>query len=203
MSIINHRELAIVKLAEQVKEATNLINYIRTLLQEGDNLEAVYQDLLEKRNLEDAAGGQLDIIGAIVGQPRPVLPDSSFEFFGFQGVLGIGGFGSLAAPETGGLFRGENTNETGNVALEDAQYRRVIQARIIKNTSTGTIEEIIATLLFLIDNVNTVTIIETISATENEFSYQYDRSLNVNEVVLLTELDIIPRPVGVRANYTP
>ena len=44
MSSIDHNSLAISRLATQFKESTNLINYIRALLVEANNLEEVFCD---------------------------------------------------------------------------------------------------------------------------------------------------------------
>ncbi len=202
MSLINHSDLAESKLATQFKEAINLINFIRTLLSGADELEQVFYDLLLNRSIDTAVGVQLDIIGAIVGIPRPFVLAEDLVFFGFQGIVGVGAFGDTGNPALGGLFRGEAGSGTGNTLLDDTQYRLVIKTKIIKNSASGTIEDIISAADTLLD-VDTITITELISATENEVQITFDRALSSNEVILLTELSLIPKPIGVRLNYIP
>ena len=202
MSVINHRDLAESRLVTQFKEATNLIAYIRALLKGSDDLEDVYNDLINNRWIDTAVGAQLDVLGEIVGIPRPLILDTSITFFGFQGVVGVDGFGDTGNPALGGLFRDEGSAGAGNIPLPDDQYRVVIKAKIYKNTSSGTIEDVIAVADILLD-VTTITVVEVISATENEIEISFDRALNANEVLLLTEFDLIPRAAGVRLTYVP
>ena len=70
MITIDHKELAVSRLAHQFKNSTNLINYIKTLLIEANTLEDVFQSLIHDRTIETATDATLDIIGAIVGQAR-------------------------------------------------------------------------------------------------------------------------------------
>jgi len=200
--MIDHADLAESRLVTQFKEAVNLIAFIRAMLKGSDDLEAVYTDLLNERWIDTAIGTQLDVLGEIVGIPRPLILDTSITFFGFQGVLGVGAFGDTGDPSLGGIFRDETAAGAGNIPVSDEQYRVIIRAQIIKNTATGTIEEIILSANALL-NVDQVIIVEVISAVDNEIEISFDRSLNANEVLLLTELDLVPKAAGVRLTYVP
>ena len=85
MSIINHGDTGEDKLVTQFKEATNLIAFIRSLLKGSDDLEIVFNDLLDNRWIDTAEGVQLDNIGLIVGQERITVLAEGINLFGFQG----------------------------------------------------------------------------------------------------------------------
>ena len=80
---IDHRALAESRLANQFKESPNLIAYIKALLRENDELETVFQDLLNDRYIDTAVGVNLDIVGEIVGQARDFTQTVNGLFFGF------------------------------------------------------------------------------------------------------------------------
>ncbi len=204
MSLINHGDLAESRLATQFKESTNLINYIRTLLKGSDELDQVFNNLLNNRSIDTAVGEQLNIIGKIVGIPRPLVLASGFTFFGFAGVVGVnvGSFGDINDPSVGGIFRGEGSNETGNTLLDDTQYRAVIKTKIIKNSASGIMEDIVSASKALL-NIDHVYTLEIINSTENEIQLSFDRELNSNEILLLTELDLLSDVVGVKLSYIP
>lgn len=149
---INHKELAISRLATQFKESTNLISYIKALLLEADNLEQVFCDLLEKRWIDTAEGVQLDIIGAIVGQTREFVDAEIFDYFGFADNPQAQSFGSLGNPSTGGRFIFEGEPTTGLRLLTDEEYRLFIRARILRNSTSSTPEEIISQIRFLFNS---------------------------------------------------
>lgn len=200
--IIDHKILAISRLASEFSESVNLINFFSTFLTGNQELENVLEDFLTGFSIDTAIGKQLDIIGIIVGIPRPLVLSTDITFFGFQGVLNAGPMSDEATPTVGGLFRSTTGNETGNTPLPDNAYRRAIRAQTINNTATGTIEDIIEVCLALID-VNQVIVSEISNITQNEVNLSFDRVLTANEVILLTELNLVPVAAGVRLNYVP
>jgi len=82
MSIINHGDTGEDKLVTQFKEAANLIAFIRALLKGSDDLETVFNDLLDNRWIDTGEGVQLDNIGEIVGQERKTVLAEGNKFFG-------------------------------------------------------------------------------------------------------------------------
>lgn len=67
------RNKALDRLIYQYKKAPKTVGYIDALLNETDGIEQVFTDLLNKRlNIDVAEGEQLDKIGQIVGQTRPL-----------------------------------------------------------------------------------------------------------------------------------
>lgn len=193
---INHKELAISRLAVQYSESINLINYIKTLLLEADILEAVFRSLLEDRWIDTAEGKVLDIIGEIVGQDRELIDASLIDYFGFDDYILANSFGTLSDNTVGGRFRSINEAVTGNRYLTDAEYRKFIKARIFKNKTRSTPEDIISQIKFIFD----ITDFE-FSDGNGEYTITINTPMPNNEKILLTGTDLIPKTIGVAVNY--
>jgi len=194
--VINHKELAIKRLAVEFRESTNLIAYIKTLLVEADTLEEVFQDLLEKRWIDTAEGVQLDVVGAIVGQPRILVDATILFYFGFATAPGAQSFGTLTDPNVGGRFRSKDELTTGNRTLTDDEYRLFIRARVIKNSITPTLPALQDFLKFLF-NVDQVIIIDG----KMHYNVQIGRILTLNEKAFLLNTDLVPKVKSVGASY--
>lgn len=151
VSKIDHKELAISRLATQFKESANLIQYIKTLLLEADTLEQVFLDLLENRWIDTAVGVNLDVLGSIVGQSREFIDAEIFDYFGFYNHPQAQSFGSLTTGE-GGRFVYLGEPITGIRLLNDEEYRLFIKARIVRNYSSSTPENIISQIRYVFNS---------------------------------------------------
>ena len=154
---IDHRALALSRLITQYRESPNLRNYIYGLLVEAENLEQVFQDLINLRSISYAIGTNLDNIGTIVGQSRQV----------------------------------------GDQTLDDDDFRKFIRAKIVRNYTTGTPEEIIASVIFILEDVPQV----QYSDGAGFVTIGIGRQLTSAEINLVMNLKIIPVPVGIDVNY--
>ena len=196
MSTIDHKTLALSRLATQFTHSTNLRNYIEALLIESNTLEEVYRDIINKRWLDTAEGVQLDIIGKIVGQTREFVDAEIFDYFGFYDHPQAQSFGSTEDPTIGGRFKHDGELITGLRQLTDDEYRIFIKARIIKNSTSSTPEDIINQLHFILD-------VPIVIFVDGNTFYQisFGRRLNLNEKAILTQTDIIPKTAGVGVGY--
>lgn len=194
--ITDIRALAISRLATEFREAENLISYIRALLVEANTLEQVYCDILEKRWLDTAEGVQLDIIGAIVGQGRTFIDAEIFEYFGFHNNAQANSFGTLTDSAIGGRFRYIGEPIIGLRQLSDEEYRVFIKARIARNMTSSTPENII-------DQVKYIFSIPLVLLVDGDLCYEISigKTLSLNEKAILTDTDIIPKTAGVRLKY--
>lgn len=194
---INHKDLAVSRLATQYRDSVKLIAYIKSLLYEADTLEQVFKDLLEKRWIETATGVNLDILGSIVGQTREFIDAEIFEYFGFADNPIAQSFGTLSDPGLGGRFIEIGESTVGIRLLSDEEYRLFIKARIIRNTTSSTPEEIISQLRYLFDSP-LVLIVEGVEAS---YEISIGRRLSLNEKSIISQTDIIPKTAGVSASY--
>ena len=60
---------------------SNIVKMLRVLLQPTQDLEDVLQALRTQRSIDAAVGAQLDMIGAIVGQPRNGMTDDDYRIY--------------------------------------------------------------------------------------------------------------------------
>jgi hypothetical protein len=194
---INHKDKAESRLATEYRDSINLISYIRSLLCDANNLEQVFKDLIDKRWIETASGINLDILGSIVGQSREFIDAEIFDYFGFFDSPIAQSFGTVDDPGVGGRFRIIDEPTQGLRQLNDEEYRLFIKARIIKNSTSSTPEEIISLLSFLFDT-NLILLIDG----NTSYDISIGKRLSLNEKSIILNTDIIPKTAGVRVNYT-
>lgn len=190
---IDHEELALSRIATQFRETVKFKGYIRALLSEANNIEQALQDMITLRSVDNATGFTLDIIGALVGQPRVVFDASSLLYFGFDGASNVDSFGDDANPNFGSRFK-SISEASGNARIpEDPEYRLLIRARIARNSSKGTIEDIIQAVAYLV----TAPEIRLQETGEASLSIGIGRPLTNNEKSLIRTSNLIPKPAGV------
>ncbi len=153
---IDHKALALSRLITQYRESSNLISYQQGLLVEAQNLEDMFQQLINERSINTATNAQLDDVGNIVGQSRQV----------------------------------------GDQTLDDDDYRKFIKARAVRNYTNATPEEIIASVNFVLG-------VPQVQYLEGGMSITIGigRSLTPEEINLVQNLGIIPKPSAVSVSY--
>lgn len=156
-------------------------NYLRLFNVEVEELQEALRQLMQDRSIDTARGVQLDIIGDIVGQPRRLVNASNLPFFGFLGHQRAESYGDEDLPAVGGYYWDENQPQAGDYILDDGQYRTFIKAKIIKNNSKGTPEDIIRFIQFVF-NAKVVQITEDEGA---HVTILVDNTLNDFEQSLL------------------
>lgn len=198
-------ELIPTLVANQYKNSPLLIAYFQALAVEMDDLEAQALAVIQKRYFEGAEGIQLDIIGNIIGITREVVDFTQFIYFGFDPdptakTYDDGGLDLAQA----GRFR--STEEAGDVTklLSDGEFKAVLAAKILKNTSDITPNEVIVItreilkVMFIQGDVIEVTIQELGNAA---FNIVIGAELDGAQQAFIASLDLIPRPAGVRIGY--
>ena len=134
-------EITLHDVISQYKDSPNLQGYIKSFI---DTAVDAIRDL-EKLSLIFApgcvSGEALDLVGRIVGQPRPFIDPETAPWFGFEGdgvddpmVLGFGE----------GIFWDGKAPLLGDKPADDETYKIFILARIAKNTGRGTVDDMLA-----------------------------------------------------------
>lgn len=182
----------------QYSDSPNLKGYILVFLQEALVAADTINDLIDIFDIDRAEGKHLDLIGRIVGQyERPWYDTTNIPWFSFGD--GSGGDASLAGFNNGRLWDGRTINLPGNpnlVVAEDDIYRMFIKTKIYKNSTDGTVQNILDALEVVtgrndirIDNAN-------------------DGTMSINivgdltpvgdfEKVFIENYDLLPMPAGV------
>lgn len=123
--------------------------YLQLLTSPAIELQEVLRQLMQERSIDTAIGKQLDIIGEIVGQPRELIDANFIPFFGFEGAFEAQSYGDINNPSIGGFYWDFEQSLTGNVLLNDDQYRLFIKAKILKNITRATPEDVIKFITFV------------------------------------------------------
>ena len=79
--LVDHSATAISRLAEVIKTQPNFLALLASLVTQVQDLETALQQLNTLRGLPTATGGQLDVIGEILTQPRAGLSDGDYRDF--------------------------------------------------------------------------------------------------------------------------
>ncbi|MNQ04617.1 hypothetical protein D3C85_173350 [compost metagenome] len=193
------------RVTEQFSSKIIIDKLLQLLISQQQELQQVFQDLLQKRSIDEATGAQLDIIGEIVGQPRELISVDLFNFFGFLGVPKADSFGDFGNPVVGSKFYNFGTPLGGNVLLDDDTYRLFIKSKILKNNTASTPEEFIQFINTLFGTTSTF----IVEGPEAQFIVFFGRPLSLFEQNLLTYVSssqgypsrLIPKTVGVGIGF--
>src|SRR5690606_33447604 len=142
---------------EQFKNKDVFDKFLELLLKDQSNFQEALKDVMQQRNLDNAAGEQLDVIGRILGQPRVLFDSAIIRYFGFKGATGASPYKSVNDTErTYGPWKSVNDSLLGVRKLNDREYRRLLRLKILKNTSDADITSFLdgIRLLFGIDSLD-------------------------------------------------
>ena len=142
-------------------------------------------------NIDTAKGYALDLVGRHVGVSRVLPTVIAKEYFGWLEddrslSFGIGEFYRYGDA----LF--------ASVVLNDNDYRFFIRARITKNYQTGTIENIVKSIQFVVGNHSNVIDIQNMTM---NIIVNSDK-LNSLTLYAISKMDVLVRPIGVMYKYT-
>lgn len=195
---LDHQSLGRSRVATQYTESRKFLAYIRALLDSSAELESVLQKVAEQTDIDLAEGVNLDVIGEIVGISRIIPASVQLAFFGFQDNAAALNFGEEGAQGVGGRFYDEGEPYLATSVLNDPEYRMLIRAKIVKNHAVGTNEDVIAGLAYLFGGGNMAIQVAVEDIGNMAIQVAVGRPLTYLEKVLISQLDILPRPAGVR-----
>lgn len=194
---IDHLAVGRSRVAAQYTESQKFLAYIRALLASSAELEAVLQKVAEQVDIDLAEGVNLDVIGEIVGISRIIPASVQLAFFGFQDNAAALNFGEEGSQGIGARFYDEGEPYLATSVLNDPEFRLLIRAKIVKNHAFGTNEDVIAGLAYLFGGGMAIQVaVEDIGGMAIQVAV--GRPLTYLEKVLITNLDVLPRPAGVR-----
>lgn len=173
------------RLLMQFSNSPNLHGVLNVLGTELDLLKQVFNDLQERRWIDTGEGQQLDGCGVIVNQPRRIDNIIPIPFFGFVGQIGSTGFNQ-------GRIRRRRESYLSSADLADPEYRKMLWARVAKNTTNGTTESTIDSLRRLYNAKIILT-----EPGNAKMRIAIGRELTIAEMLLVRELDLFVRAGGV------
>lgn len=156
-------------------------------------LPAIANEELEKAlglvygsyDVDTVTGEQLDIIGVIVGVPRPILKSGQYQVFGYDGNDNYTNYN--LAPYIG-------DGSQVDAPLNNDLYRKLVKAKIARNVSDGTMDSIIQLTEIIIG----VKVTALVSNGDKSFDIGVASQLDSMTLYLIENFDLIPRPQGTR-----
>lgn len=176
---------------------------VATVTAYSEEFELIYDNaniLQMAYDLDFAVGKQLDIIGKIVGISRNVPFSIPKNYFGFSGHLNAYPFGSKFNSVVAYPFRGKFEIPYSDGQLNDNDYRFFIKAKIIKNYVTS---KNIDSNNFSIQNAVDYLFNSKAYISDNHdmtMTLNIDSGFDISKLTYLENLDLLPRPQGVRYN---
>ena len=178
-------------------------NAVATVTAYSEEFELIYDNaniLQMAYDLDFAVGKQLDIIGKIVGISRNVPFSIPKNYFGFSGHLNAYPFGSKFNSVVAYPFRGKFEIPYSDGQLNDNDYRFFIKAKIIKNYVTS---KNIDSNNFSIQNAVDYLFNSKAYISDNHdmtMTLNIDSGFDISKLTSLENLNLLPRPQGVRYN---
>lgn len=192
-------------ITDQFKDKVVFNKHLELILHPRAEIQEVYRQLMQERSLDTAYGAQLDILGSLVGQPRTLINADLESFFGFLGDITADSFGTIGDPSVGSVYWDGIQARTGDITLVDDLYRTLIKAKILKNVTRATPEDMMRFCNFVFSTDS--------STVQNEgggqFTMAVGKLLSKQEVGLLRWINtsayydstLLPKPVGVRIDF--
>lgn len=170
----------------QYRTKPKALGTIRAIYKETDLTFQNIIQIADILNIETATGYALDLVGRHIGVSR-VLPTAiAKEYFGWLEDDSALSFGI-------GEFYRYGDALSASVILNDNDYRFFIKARITKNYQTGTIENIVKSIQFVVSNHSNVIDIQNMTM---NIIVNSDK-LNSLTLYAISKMDILVRPAGV------
>ena len=184
--MINHAEQIRSRVYGQYRNSPKMIQWLLINGEIGNELQSVIDDVITSYDIDIAIGKQLDIIGRIVGVGREVIGDITFQttMFG-RASSQFGRQSSQFSPQ----------DVAGNEPLSDEYYRVLIRAKIAKNNSDATIDSIIKGVEFILPNGAPIVLRDN---EDMSFAIDIYGSVSAIERKILSSIDVVPRPQGVK-----
>ena len=173
----------------QYRDKTKAVDWLNIAREMSGDLEAASIAVRNSYAIDTAVGEQLDVIGRIVVAPRSFVGNTPMDP-GLFALTDGDEFGDESA-----MFSALTINQDG--ALSDELYRLVIRAKIVKNNSPATIEDILVGMNFLLPGA------EVLRVTDGEdmsFSVEFYGAITNLERFALINAGLVPKPQGVRFN---
>ena len=155
------------RILEQYRDSPRLVALLRALIDMPvEQLRDAFAQLVQRLNIDAMSGVQLDLIGTIVGRPRPDVFDpllvQETGFFEFRAIGDANdpakGFASLSddnppvSLQDGAPLRGLNPI----LRMGDEDYRRLLKATIFINNANATVPELEFYGSFVLDSPITI-----------------------------------------------
>lgn len=190
---IDHVALGLSRVAKQFQDSPKFLAYLTALLQMNQTVETLLQSMYELPDIDQMSGVNLDVIGRIVGISRVIPNAIELVYFGFDGFADQTIFGELGQNGIGSRLYDLGDPISESTSLGDVEYRLLLKAKIMKNTSHATGEDIENVLSFVFG----APIVNVDDFGGMNIGLSIGQQLTQLEQAILTQIDLLPRPACV------
>lgn len=183
---LDHVERATSRVINEYRDKQRMLRWL-TISPEVANqyIEAPLDQLYGSYDVDTVTGDMLDVIGRIVGVPRPILRAAEFDVFGYAGNDSYTNYN--IAPYIG-------DGEAVDAPLNNDLYRKLVKAKIARNISDGTADSIIQ-LVGIITGIKVTALVDN---GDKSFDIGFASALDNTTLYLIENFELIPRPQGTR-----
>lgn len=184
----DYRQLAISRIISQYRNDEKLSNFITGF---ANLINNEFENNIDVRrviySIDNMNGAQLDLIGRLVVQPRPVILNAGDGFFGYEGTPNATGYNQEP------YFDYDNASSSYE-ALPDFVYRRLLKSKALRNFCDHSYDSIVEVVQLLVgfDRVY------VINLNNMSFRINFRETPDAYTQVLLNNYDVVPTPQGVR-----
>lgn len=168
---------------------------ISAILDSFNNIFDLYNSFETEFDLDVAKGKQLDIIGRIVGLSRTVPLLIPKKYFGFDDDTNTFPFDELFSDIVTYPFKEVDEQEYTDGQLNDTDYRFFLYAKIAKNFANSDIVSINEIVAYLFNDLA-----EVVDNYNMSLDLYIDATIDVDLVRAVQQLNLLPKPQGVRYN---
>ncbi|MEX5443418.1 DUF2612 domain-containing protein [Acinetobacter schindleri] len=128
-------------ITSQHRQKEKFIAMVKAVSQPMTDCFNFLSNLHSKYDVDNANDPYLETLAHWTGTPLIIPGAAQLEYFGFEDQENSLTFGETDDPDVGGYFRESGQSGTGGLIPKGEFLRRLIQAKILKNHSTGNIDE--------------------------------------------------------------
>ena len=189
----DYKTIARSRLTDRHRSDESFLAILDTLIELKEERQREYLSLAETfLDIDKSTGKNLDVIGRLIGEERTLVNFIDRSYFGFLGAR-------LSEAYDVGYWYSLYRNKYGTLrTLTDDEYRRVLKARVIKNSSDNNRESFLE-ILNILSNNNFSVITESLdnSAILVEIE-DYDGLVSYYLSKYKSDRNLIPVPMGRR-----
>ena len=147
----NYKTIARSRLTDRHRSDEAFLGILDTLIELKEERQREYISLADTfLDIDKSTGKNLDVIGRLIGEERTLVNFIDRSYFGFLGAR-------LSEAYDVGYWYSLYRNKYGTLrTLTDEEYRRVLKARVIKNSSNSNRNSVLEVLNTLTGNTNSI-----------------------------------------------
>ena len=193
----DYKTTALSRLTDRHRSDETFLAILDTLVKLKSQRQQQYLDIADTfLDIDKSEGKNLDLIGKLIGEERTLVNFIDRDYFGFLGAR-------LAEPYDFGYWYSLYKNKYGTLrTLTDEEYRRVLKARVVKNSSDNNRNSFIEVLNILSNN-NKSFVTESYDNTAIKVEVEdYDGLVSYYLSKYKNNKNLIPIPLGRRLSVT-